>query len=148
MEIQSPVAAPASREPPLKVTVWEASSAVKVEIDDLGRLADLGPGFRSSLTLPFRRPSYGFRDEAKAQRDAVAAAMAKARSDADIHAEVMGYKVVRIASVSNDGPPLSLPAILQTISALTAAGTNVLQELGFPGQKVALVSVEFVIAPK
>jgi uncharacterized protein YggE len=126
-----------------KKKVWTAKATLKITVSDSAKIAQAIAVSRGAYSYGNPRPQFGFADEAKASRDAVAAALANARKEAEAHADAMGYKIVRIVAVSNDGAPLSLPDIVETIATL-----DNLRQWGLLGHKIATVTVDYAIAPK
>jgi len=126
-----------------KKKVWTARATMKVSISDAAKIAETIAASRGAFNFSNPRPQFGFADEAKASRDAVAAALANARKEAEAHADAMGYKIVRIVAVSNDGAPLSLPKIIEVIATLDSP-----RQWPLLGYKVATVTVDYAIAPK
>ncbi len=128
------------------VTRWAASSTMTVTVEELAMLPDVISAVNSGEVpvLSTVRPKFHFRDEARSDREAIGAALAKARIDADAHADALGYRVVRIVAVSNEGPRFSLPALLQAMATID----NPSRDWTVAGQRIATVSVDFVIAPK
>jgi uncharacterized protein len=137
-------AAAAESDEPRRVPFWHASSTLTVTVDDLTKLEGLTQRLRIGDSYPRQRPRFRFRDEAGAERAAVAAAIAEARADAEIHADALGYRLVRIVAVSNDGARLSLPNILQAMGTID----NPSRDMTFVAQKIATVSIDFAIAPR
>jgi uncharacterized protein YggE len=98
---------------PQAVTRWNAGSTMIVTVDDLGKLQDVIQVATSVEYANSPRPSFTFRDEAKSKRAAIVDALAAARADADAYAEALGYRVVRIAGVSNEVPTMNLPGFFR-----------------------------------
>lgn len=126
-----------------KKKVWTARATMTITLSDSAKIVQAIAMSRGAYSYSNPRPIFGFADEAKASRDAVAAALANARKEAEAHADAMGYRIVRIAAVSNNGAPLTLPSIIETIATLDNP-----RQWPLLGQKVATVTVDYVIAPK
>ncbi len=82
---------------PETVPYWAASATVTVTVtvEDLAKLREVFAIASGEYGLG-RRPQFTYRDEAKAQREAVASGAAAARTEAEIYADAMGYRVVRV----------------------------------------------------
>lgn len=122
-------------------------ATVSIALDDLSKLEAVRTKARDFSRTSYRTPTviYVPRDPAQAQDEAVARGIAKARAQADRYAAAMGYKVVRIARVSNAMPGLSLPDLFGFIGQLgPRAGDNEL----VIATTWAGVAIDFVIAPK
>lgn len=130
-------------EPP-RITVWVASSTMTVTVDDLAKLENAMRVSRGEETITSPRPTFRFRDDAKSEREAVSAAIAEAKADAEVYADALGYRLVRIVAVSNDGPPLSLPSVLQAMATID----NPSRDWSLIAQRIATVGIDFAIAPK
>jgi hypothetical protein len=127
-----------------RITRWSAASPMVVTVDDLATIDEVvqvasAESYDSRPTTVFR-----FHDEAKSERAAIADALVQARIDGEAYADALGYRVVRIAGVSNTGPDLGLAGFLQTITALDGRT----QELLMFGRKTVPIAVDFVIVPK
>ena len=93
--------------------------------------------------IPGSRPEFTFVDRAKTHREAVAQAMANARSEAEEYAAAMGHRVVRVAGVSNAGSPLSAHELISMIAKIDKRSN----EWALIGSITAQVTVDYVIAP-
>jgi hypothetical protein len=127
-----------------RITRWNASSTMVVTVDDVARLDGVMQVASGESIDNSPRPTFQFRDEAKSKRAAIADALAEARSDADAYAEALGYRVVRIAGVTNNGSEPGLAGFFQTMIALEGQS----QLWSTVGQKTVPITVDFVIAPK
>lgn len=122
-------------------------STVTIALDDLGKLEAVRSRSRDFSRSGYSSPSviYAQRDPAAARDEAVAKAIAQARIEADRYAAAMGYKVVRIARVSNAKPTLNMPDLFQfigTVDRRTGDSERLMATVW------AGVAIDFVIAPK
>lgn len=122
-------------------------STVTIALDDLGKLEAVKTKARDISRTNYRAPTviYAQRNPAEARDEAVAKAIAQARTEADRYAGAMGYKVVRITRVSNAKPVLNVPDLVQMIF-------NFDRRTGDSERQMAAVwagvAINFVIAPK
>lgn len=96
--------------------------------------------------IPVDGPATFYADPVKAREEAIAKAIANARTEADRYAAALGYKVLRIERVSNGKPALNLPDMISTFAMLDkrAAREAFFQQ----GSMTVGVAIDFVIAPK
>lgn len=139
-----PVIRPAPPPPKLKDS---KRSTVTIALDDLGKLDAVKTKARDVSRTSYRAPTviYAQRDPAEARDEAVNKAISQARAEADRYAEAMGYRVVRIARVSNAKPALNMPDLFQFIGTLdrrTGDSERIFATVW------AGVAIDFVIAPK
>lgn len=122
-------------------------STVTISLDDLGKLEAVRSKARDFSRTSYSQPRviYAQRNPAEARDEAVAKAIAQARTEADRYASAMGYKVVRITRVSNAKPVLNVPDLVQMIF-------NFDRRTGDSERLMAAVwagvAIDFVIAPK
>lgn len=121
---------------------WNVETKVTIRVDDLRLYPDvrkvLGFGTRGTD----RNTEFRFRDPASVHAAAVAQALAKARSEADLHAKAAGYHVVRMVRLSNRESPVSVPEIVNFIGQMD--GEDMWRT---PATHTASLAVDFAIAP-
>jgi len=122
---------------------WSASQAVTVTVDDIGKIAEVTQA-ATGTDYPLIRPRMMFRDEAKARREAIRIALVNARADADIYADAMGYKIVRISAVGNGDAEMGMGEFFQLI----ASGAPDLANNPQFTSRNARVSVDYVMVAK
>jgi uncharacterized protein YggE len=125
-------------------TYWTASSTVEIELESIEVLQELVEASGTPYSYRSLYPQFGFRDEAAGQARAIADAIAKARADAETYAAAMGYQVVRVVGISNEGKPLNL---IDTV-ALVAELDGQYSRWPFIGYRYATVRIDFALAPK
>jgi uncharacterized protein len=124
------------------VTRWNATSTMTVTVDDLAKLDQVLQAAPGDVGAP--RPRFRFRDEARSERLAIANALAEARADAEAYADALGYRVVRIVAVSNQGAEFDAQGFFQTLVGIDTLS----REWTVFGSKTAPIAVDFVIAPQ
>jgi uncharacterized protein YggE len=126
-----------------KLPWFDARFTATIRIDDLRiypAVAELlnirtGPGAESPT-------DFRFKDPATVHARAVADAVAKARTEADVYAKAIGGRVTRIARISNTETPVSGPEIVNLISTLD--GRKHLWKV--PATHSASVAVDYVVS--
>lgn len=136
------VVAPAE-EPATPTSHWSATATATVTFSGSSQLGMMMAGEMREYGSGRDRPQFIYADEAKSRRDAAAKGMANARAEADAYAAAMGYKVVRVAGVSNAGSPLNSHDLLSMIARIDRASRDwsLLSEMEVP------VTVDFILAP-
>lgn len=129
---------------------WTASATLSVEMDTaklpelkkIGALDALG-GWPMAYGMGASN-LYGFRDRAAARASALDKAMANARTEADLYAGALGYKVVRIAGASNSPAPFAAVDLVSLFGRMD----GMFRDPAFMSSEVANVTIDFVIAPR
>ena len=112
---------------------------VEILITDPGKLETVQKSVADLLTNTSAKPT--LLDDRKAHEAAVADAISRARADATLYASSLGFHIVRVRSVSNDGS-IDVSNVVKLVQTFSNGG---------PGPKsvpvFANVRVEYVIAP-
>lgn len=148
-EVTSVDAASAAEEIPqranqtLTITVTDLAKLTAVEsVQTLSSVDDVMRSARS-------RTNFYTTDPKAAYGRAVQLALANARGEADAYAAALGYRVVRVVSVSSAKPGLNLPDVFGLIGRAQARGTPGADEMKkLAGSVIAGAQIDYVIAPK
>ncbi|HSK10559.1 MAG TPA: SIMPL domain-containing protein, partial [Vicinamibacterales bacterium] len=89
-----------------EIVGYTASNIVRVTIDDLARIGDVIDVSSRSGANEIPRLQFGLKDPQAAQAEAIKAAAAKARSEANALAASLGVEVVRILNATETGAPV------------------------------------------
>lgn len=127
-------------------SAWSASAILEVDIpfDEVGRLRERGLAGSEWLFTGMMGQAVRFRDPEAARRTARENAIANARAEAEAYADALGYRVVRIAGVSNAPAPFAAVDLISFFSKFDGPR----RDPGFLFSERAHVGIDFVIAPK
>lgn len=126
------------------------SRLVTITVEDLSKLADVTALAGQEDYYPTSQLSLYLRNPEAARTRAAGLAIANARSEAEAYAAAMGYRVLRIARVSNAKPGLNLADIVTMVGGVGgAAGRSRRDELrAMAGSVTAGAAIDFVVGPK
>ena len=93
------------------------------------------------------RPVYSQSNPVAARAKARDLALAKARADADAYAGAMGYRIVRMARVSNARPGISMHDLIGFFATIEDRSSR-MQPSWFASAVTESVSIDFVMVPK
>ncbi len=85
------------------LTGYTANNLVQVTLDDLGKISAVIDGAAQAGANNVRNITFTLRDQDAAHADALRKAVAKARADADVIAQALNLKVVRVLTVEESG---------------------------------------------
>ena len=110
------------------VVGYTASNVVRVRLDDLGRIGRVIDAATEAGSNNIQDIRFALRDEEDPRTEALREAARNARQDADALAAALGLRVVRVVTVSEEGPearPVPIYARALSVSAAPAAPTPV-----------------------
>jgi uncharacterized protein YggE len=129
-----------------------SSRMFTVTVEDLTKVEGVTALVEPDDYYALTQTRYYTRDPVAAKAQATVNAIANARAEADRYAAAMGYRVVRIAAVSNAKPALNWPDLAMMLGGFAAYegnGNGAMQEArALVGATYAGAMIDFVIAPK
>ena len=114
---------PENRKP--EISGYTVANVVRVTLDDLAKAGDIIDAATRSGANEIRRLQFGLKDPQAIQAQALRAAAANARSQADALAAALGVKVVRILSAADAGSPVRPMADVMFAARAEALATPV-----------------------
>lgn len=118
-----------------------------VEVSDFSLIPEISAQASAAASSGRVRPVYSQSDPIAARKKARDQAIAKARAEAEGYAEALGYKVVRIARVSNARPSINLQDVVTFFIGIDDR-SNRMQPSWFASNIIESVAIDFVLAPK
>jgi uncharacterized protein len=98
---------------------YSASNLVQVQLDDLTKISGVIDAAAQTGANNVRGISFTLRDQDTVHADALRKAVAKARADADVLAQALGLKVVRVLNVEETGA--RFVPVMRSMAATPAA---------------------------
>lgn len=118
-----------------------------VEVSDFSLIPEISAQESAAASSGRVRPVYSQSDPIAARKKARDQAIAKARAEAEAYAEALGYKVVRIARVSNARPSINLQDVVTFFIGIDDR-SNRMRPSWFASNIIESVAIDFVLAPK
>lgn len=144
-DLMSDAAAPTARRANQTLTITVTDLTRLAAVESVQTLSSVGDVIRYSRS----RANFYTTDPKAAYGRAVQLALANARTEAEAYAAALGYRVVRVVSVSSAKPGLNLPDVFGLIGRADARGTPAQDELKrLSGSVIAGAQIDYVIAPK
>lgn len=130
------------------VTGYNASNLVQVTLDDLTKLSGVIDASAQAGANEVRGIQFTLRDPDTVHAEALRKAAARARADAEVLAQALGLKIVRVLSVEESGGGHFVP-VMRTMAAASAAKAEVATPVE-PGtlEVAANVTLSVEVAPR
>ena len=127
-----------------RVRLWIARAEGTARVENPSAVPELVSIFSQNSQWSSKSVAYEFNDRTASHKAALTDGLAKARAEADAYAASIGYRVVRIARLSNRGAPFSVTDMLTLMTRMDGPG----KDASFLAAEFAPVGVDFVLAPK